>query len=159
MKLRTITTEGALDTVGHVALDVVGLFPGVGEPADLANALWYAKKGEYLSAGFSLISLIPELGDAIGKGAKYLGKSNNFIAKLLAKHGPTITKYWPKIIAGMKQLKQFRPYVRAIDEIIQKILSGEYEDPEPIEDRIGTPTQEEPETSDLETGGIELASV
>lgn len=149
MKLRAIAEESALtekvglDTVGHVALDLAGLIPGYGEPADLANALWYAKKGEYLNAALSLISLVPELGDLLGKGTKYLGKSSGFVAKLIAKHGDTVAKYWPNIVKGIEQLKQFKPYVKPIDEIIKKILSGEYSDPEPIEDRVGPPSEDD----------------
>jgi len=141
MKLRAIAEDSAIDTVGHVALDVAGLIPGYGEPADLANALWYAKKGQYLNSALSLISLIPEIGDALGKGTKYLGKSSSFIAKLIAKHGPTVAKYWPKIVKGIKQLKAWRPFVNKLDEIVRKILSGEYKDPEPIEDRVGPPQE------------------
>ncbi|WP_353848667.1 RHS repeat-associated core domain-containing protein [Cellulomonas sp.] len=41
---------------GHVAVDVVGL---VSEPADGANAIWYAAEGDWASAGLSGLSLIP----------------------------------------------------------------------------------------------------
>ena len=58
-------TDGVLDTVGHVTLDLIGLIPGLGEVADATNALWYA-----MFAALSLISVIPELGDIIGKGGK-----------------------------------------------------------------------------------------
>ncbi len=56
--------------VGHGSLDIAGLIPVVGEPADLANAAWYAGEGAYLEAGLSLISIVPIVGDAIGKGGK-----------------------------------------------------------------------------------------
>jgi hypothetical protein len=46
MRLLTIA-DSKLDTAGHVALGVAGLIPGWGEPADFANALWYAKQKEY----------------------------------------------------------------------------------------------------------------
>ena len=65
-----VQQEGIASTIGHVALDLAGLVPVYGEIADGANALWYASKGEYLNATFSLISLIPVLGDAVGKGGK-----------------------------------------------------------------------------------------
>ena len=54
----------------NIALDVVGLIPGIGEIADIANALDYARKDDYLFSALSLISIIPELGDLIGKGGK-----------------------------------------------------------------------------------------
>ncbi len=119
MKLENIT-EGIAD-VGHAALDVVGLVPGLGEPADLANALWYAKNGDNFSAVLSLVSLVPEIGDAIGKGIKYLGKSNPLVLKLLAKHGDAITNAWPKIKSGIQRLKTWRPYVQHLDAVISEI--------------------------------------
>ena len=144
MKLRTIA-EGKLATAGHVAFDVAGLIPGWGEPADLANALWYAENGEYLDAAFSLISTIPGLGDMVGKGAKYLGKSSTLMAKFLSKHGDDIAKYWPKVLATIEKLEDWEPFIREIDEIIKKILPGD--DPEPI-DRVGPHSET---TDDLQT--------
>jgi uncharacterized protein len=57
--------------LGHAALDIGGFFPGLGEGADVANAAWYVAEGKYLDAGLSLISMIPVVGDAIGKGGRY----------------------------------------------------------------------------------------
>jgi hypothetical protein len=136
MKLQSIT-EGVLDTVGHAALDAVGFIPGFGEPADLANALWYAKKGDYFSAVLSLVSLVPEIGDVIGKGTKYLGKSNKIVAGLLAKHGSAIGKAWPKIKSMIQRTKAWRPFIRHLDDIIAGIISGKYS--QPIDQRIGAP--------------------
>ncbi len=48
--------------LGHLALDVVGLVPVVGEAADLINAGWYAAEGDYLNAGLSLAAAIPVAG-------------------------------------------------------------------------------------------------
>lgn len=56
--------------IGHTVLDVGGLVPGWGELADVANAAWYAAEGRYLEAGLSLISVVPVVGDVIGKGGK-----------------------------------------------------------------------------------------
>ncbi|MHC4913568.1 MAG: hypothetical protein ACYTE5_11320, partial [Planctomycetota bacterium] len=87
MKLRAIAEDSALETAGHIALDVAGLIPGWGEPADLANALWYAKEKQYLNSALSLLSMVPEIGDAIGKGAKYLGQGSKLVAKFIARWG------------------------------------------------------------------------
>lgn len=71
----------------NIVLDVVGLIPGIGEFADLANSLDYARKGDYLFSALSLVSIIPELGDLVGKGGKVaialskLGKSGKAISK------------------------------------------------------------------------------
>lgn len=66
--------------IGHGLLDVAGLIPIVGEPADLANAAWYAAEGQHLEAGLSLISMIPVVGDAIGKGGKILKRAGGKMA-------------------------------------------------------------------------------
>jgi hypothetical protein len=123
MKLRAIAEESALQTAGHVALDVAGLIPGWGEPADLANALWYAEEKQYLNAALSLLSMVPEIGDAIGKGAKYLGKGSKFVAKFISKWGDDIAKYWPKIVKMIEKMEEWRPYARILDQTIQDLLA------------------------------------
>jgi RHS repeat-associated protein len=66
----------SLSDLGHAALDVAGLVPGVGEVADLANAAWYAAEGDYANAALSAASAIPFAGYAASavKGAKYAAK-------------------------------------------------------------------------------------
>jgi hypothetical protein len=123
MKLRAIAEESALKTAGHVALDVAGLIPGWGEPADLANALWYAEEKQYLNAALSLLSMVPEIGDAIGKGAKYLGKGSKFVAKFISKWGDDIAKYWPKIVKMIEKMEDWRPYARILDQTVQDLLA------------------------------------
>lgn len=54
----------------HGALDAAGWIPGIGDAADLVNATLYLLEGDYENAAYSAISIIPVLGDAIGKGAK-----------------------------------------------------------------------------------------
>jgi len=79
--------------LGHLALDLAGLIPVIGEAADFSNAVWYISDGKYLLAALSLISMIPELGDAIGKGSKalaWLAKTAPDAAELIAKHGPEV---------------------------------------------------------------------
>lgn len=124
MRLRSIAnpiSESMLDTAGHAALDIVGFVPGLGEPADLANALWYAKKGDYFSAVLSLVSMIPDVGDVVGKGIKYLGKSSTFVAKFLAKNGDTIARYWPKVKQLIAKSKDWRPYARHLDAVVAQL--------------------------------------
>jgi hypothetical protein len=60
-------------TLEHVQtlFDVFGFVPVVGEVFDGANAAIYLANGDYLNAAFSMISLIPEVGDGIAKGVKY----------------------------------------------------------------------------------------
>jgi hypothetical protein len=81
--------EGWASEAGHIALDVAGFVPAVGEAADLTNAAWYVGEGEkyrregngyeasfaYLFALLSVASLAgtvaPIIGDLIPKGGKY----------------------------------------------------------------------------------------
>jgi hypothetical protein len=47
---------------GHTVLDVAGLVPVFGEPADGLNALWYAAEGDAVNAGLSAVGMVPILG-------------------------------------------------------------------------------------------------
>ena len=58
----------------HLALDAAGFIPVVGELADGTNVIIYVLEGDALNATFSGISLIPIVGDIVGKGAKYTVK-------------------------------------------------------------------------------------
>jgi len=53
---------GLLSSIGHGVLDVVGLVPVLGAPADGANAAWYAADGDTLNAGLSAAGMVPFLG-------------------------------------------------------------------------------------------------
>tara|TARA_R110002012_G_scaffold314655_1_gene527604 strand:- start:112 stop:1026 length:915 start_codon:yes stop_codon:yes gene_type:complete len=65
----------ASDT-GHLALDLMGMVPLVGEVADGLNASWYAKEGKYGDAALSGAAMIPGAGWAAGgtKLAKHMSK-------------------------------------------------------------------------------------
>ena len=69
--------ESWISPIGHGALDVVGLVPGFGEPADLLNGLWYTAEGNYIDAGLAYASAIPIAGYAASaaKGARYVNKA------------------------------------------------------------------------------------
>lgn len=125
MQLEALS-EGFKDEIVHTGLDVIGLIPGLGEVADLTNAGLYAKKGEYLMAAFSVISLIPAIGDAIGKGGKigtYLskfgvkggGKASKALGKLLSKHMPKIQK-------TLKSLKSNKYVGKYVDDMAGAVM-------------------------------------
>lgn len=120
MKLSLIN-EVSMSDIGHGALDVAGFVPGFGEAADLTNAIWYAKNGEYASAVLSLISMIPEIGDVVAKGIKYLGKGSKLVAKIITKFGPTIEKHWPKIVNMIEKTPKYRKYARIIDREMKEL--------------------------------------
>ncbi|MDX3524821.1 polymorphic toxin-type HINT domain-containing protein, partial [Streptomyces scabiei] len=69
--------ESWISPIGHATLDVVGLVPGFGEPADLLNGLWYTAEGNYIDAGLAYASAIPIAGYAASaaKGARYVNKA------------------------------------------------------------------------------------
>jgi hypothetical protein len=51
-------------------LEIIGAIPGIGEPADLLNALLYGSEGKYSEAALSIASIIPIIGGS--KNAKKL---------------------------------------------------------------------------------------
>ena len=57
----------------HMALDVVGLSPGVGIIPDVINAIAYTIEGDFANAGISGLSAIPLLGQVVTAG-KYGAK-------------------------------------------------------------------------------------
>lgn len=122
-----VLSEGWKEELPHIGLDVLGLIPGVGEAADLTNAALYARKGEHLMAALSVISMIPAVGDALGKGGKiatYLSKfgakggtkAGAALSKLFAQHMPKITK----AIGALKSNKLIGPYVDDMARAVSK---------------------------------------
>ncbi len=49
--------------VGHAILNGLGMIPVVGEAFDMANAIWYAKDGQYGMAALSLMAALPMIGN------------------------------------------------------------------------------------------------
>tara|TARA_R110001583_G_scaffold84173_7_gene221663 strand:+ start:35 stop:823 length:789 start_codon:yes stop_codon:yes gene_type:complete len=115
--------EGAL----NIALDVAGLIPGVGEYADVANAILYAREGKWLFAALSLISVIPVVGDAIGKG----GKISIWAAKNFPKGAKTVAKYGPDVLRVVELLQKHAITVAKVfdavaqDERVKGLLGGD----------------------------------
>ena len=60
---------GSLEGLQNL-LGGVGMIPGVGEPADLLNALIYGVQGEGGQAGLSLLSMLPFVGGLTKPGKK-----------------------------------------------------------------------------------------
>ena len=56
--------------LGHFALDILGMVPGVGFVFDGINAVWYLQEGDYFNAACSFVSALPGVGDAIGAFSK-----------------------------------------------------------------------------------------
>ena len=54
--------HGFWSGLGHGVLDVAGLVPVIGEPADGINAAWYAAEGDKANAALSAAAMVPGLG-------------------------------------------------------------------------------------------------
>ena len=118
--------EFELADVGHFALDIGGLIPGIGEAADLANAALYAARGEFLMAAMSVIAMIPIVGDIVGKGGKLLmsmGKGGK-VAKMLSKHMPKIKKVFGGLADNPKLGKYMEKMTQSVDDFVVKSLSN-----------------------------------
>jgi len=118
----TTANEGILNTAGHIALDVGGVVAdagfGAGAAFDLTNAIWYATEGEYLNAALSLISMIPVVGDAVGKGGRlaiYLAKA----AKTVKPLGATGRVAAKGIIKGRRAVVTVSPKITKIQQAIK----------------------------------------
>lgn len=115
----------------HVALDVLGLIPGVGEVFDAANALSYATEGNWLYSILSIISMLPEIGDLIGKSPKLIVA----LEKMIAKGGPKaekaakfIVKHKDDVLNAIRKIRNlFKANKTEIMEKIEKFIN-EHED-------------------------------
>jgi hypothetical protein len=65
----------------QMLLDVVGLIPGAGAPADLINGLISAARGDLIGAGLSLFGVVPIAGEA-ATVAKIAAKSEKYLQAL-----------------------------------------------------------------------------
>ncbi len=82
----------------QASLDIAGLVPGVGEIADGVNALISLGRGDVAGAALSATSMLPIVGDAIGKGGK--------VVRAAIKHGDEVvegTKDSARIIKNARQ--------------------------------------------------------
>jgi len=114
----------------HLGLDIVGIIPGYGEAADLTNAALYAGRGKYFMAALSVASMIPVVGDIVGKGGKlatFMAKAGDDAAKASFKLGGLLKKYFPKIkglLTKLKANKKLAPYVDDMVGSVSKYIDG-----------------------------------
>lgn len=62
----TAVTHMPASEIGHTALNVAGMLPVIGAPADAINSGWYAAQGDWGNAALSAATAIPGLGDVVG---------------------------------------------------------------------------------------------
>ena len=121
----------------HGVLDVAGIVGdvafGAGAVFDAANATLYLKKGEYLMAALSVMSMLPALGDIVGKGTKLgimLSKADKHVkagkqvrikkgvvGNFLKKHMPAIRENW-QIIAQRFGIEAAEGMLQALEELV-----------------------------------------
>ena len=120
--------EGWGANLGHLALDLVGLIPGYGEAADGINAIWYLAEDppEYLYAALSTISLIPVIGDLIGKGGKLAVAASKAAAKYpkMAKYGRVASRGADEVVKAGKVVRKTQQAIRAHAGEIDKFFDS-----------------------------------
>jgi len=118
----------------HVGLDILGFIPGYGDVLDAANAGAYFYEGEYVWAALSMISVIPTIGDLIGKAGKaalwFVEKSLNG-ATFTAKYGKKAFDVLKNIIKeGLAAFKANKPailsYIKSIENNSKWIKYKQY---------------------------------
>jgi len=99
-----------LQDAGHLVLDVLGValdpLGGLGAVPDAINGVWYLTRGCYLYAALSFLSIVPVIGDVLGKGTKlglFLSKfktSAKYLKRVqlaLSAHGALIDKTFDEL--------------------------------------------------------------
>ena len=119
--------SGLAGKIGHTALDVIGAVTplegtGIAQAADLLNALWYAKEGRYFLTAVSLISLLPLVGDVLGKGTKI----GIWLAKTFPKGYKAAVKHGDEVVVAVKNLqKQAKRHAGALKKMAKGIENGD----------------------------------
>tara|TARA_R110002110_G_scaffold180979_3_gene387080 strand:- start:282 stop:923 length:642 start_codon:yes stop_codon:yes gene_type:complete len=147
-----------LQDAGHLVLDVLGValdpFGGAGAIPDAINGVWYLTRGCYLYAALSFLSIVPVLGDVLGKGTKlglFLSKFKTSAALLkkvqlaLSAHGALIDETFDKLERNEKTPEKIKNAVPKMRGAVDTFRT-EKESPESCE--TGEPPkepQEEPE--------------
>tara|TARA_R110000824_G_scaffold90401_1_gene220831 strand:+ start:1294 stop:1935 length:642 start_codon:yes stop_codon:yes gene_type:complete len=147
-----------LQDAGHLVLDVLGValdpFGGAGAIPDAINGVWYLTRGCYLYAALSFLSIVPVIGDVLGKGTKlglFLSKFKTSAALLkkvqlaLSAHGALIDETFDKLERNEKTPEKIKNAVPKMRGAVDTFRT-EKESPESCE--TGEPPkepQEEPE--------------
>ena len=105
--------EALLDAA-QTGLDLVGLIPVVGEPADGANSIIYLARGDEVNAALSAASLVP-IGGWVSTGGKLVNKT----IKCVTKYGDDVfegvvkltnaTEYFSKVSTKTKVVGSYPP--------------------------------------------------
>lgn len=98
----------------QMLLDVIGLVPGFGAPADILNAIISGARGDWLGAGLSLFGVVPVAGEAATAGK--IAKNADKYAAAVAKVADEVLPHLP---AGVQD--QLRPAIEAAKKKIDEL--------------------------------------
>lgn len=99
----------------QMALDAIGIFPLVGEVADVINGVIYLAKGDIKNAGISFISMIPEVGDT-AKSVRYFDKASDLL------------KLGDKVVDLKKTNKSIKNSKKMLDEAHNVVQYAKYKE-------------------------------
>lgn len=128
-------TETLMD-LGQIGLSVVGAIPpleatGLSEAADIANFVIYLGRQMWLSALFSAISIIPIIGDAIGKSGQFLswiarvGAGEGAMATVVSWISRNISSIYPALQRLSTFMDSWGKYIKRMFEIILEHIESE----------------------------------
>ncbi|CUU37274.1 RHS repeat-associated core domain-containing protein [Armatimonadetes bacterium GXS] len=86
----------------HFLLDIIGFFPGAGEPADLANAGLYLARLDIKNALISAAGVIPGLGDTLK-----LGRFARHISRILGLNIGDVAKFCGRLIEAAGKVSKY----------------------------------------------------
>lgn len=107
----------------QMLLDVVGLIPGFGAPADILNAIISGARGDWLGAALSLFGAVPVAGEAATAGK--IAKNADRYAAAVAKVADEVLPHLPARVQD-----KLRPAIEAARKKIDE-LGGRKPKPEP----------------------------
>lgn len=94
----------------QMLLDVVGLIPGAGAPADALNAVISAVRGDWIGAGLSLLGVVPAVGEG-ATAAKIAKNADKYAAAM-----QTLSSKLPKPLRD-----KLAPYIDAAKQKIGEL--------------------------------------
>jgi hypothetical protein len=101
----------------QMLLDVVGLIPALGAPADILNAIISGARGDWLGAGLSLFGVVPVAGEAAT--AAKIAKNSERYAAAVAKVADEILPHLPASVRDKLQ-----PAIGAARKKIDELAGG-----------------------------------
>jgi filamentous hemagglutinin len=105
-----VVTHMSPSEIGHTVLNVAGMVPVIGAPADAINAGWYAAQGDWGNAALSAATAIPGLGDVVGGarlGANALKIAEDGVrAERVLKDGTEVAKTAERTIADISKTEK-----------------------------------------------------